>query len=345
MDTDRHVHPLRRIKNSEYSARSSLYDIPKNRPRNHALTASRVSRHRHSNDFSCNSEAIHRYPDEPVPVSKVIRACSMNSDEKEVKGSTMDFNGPHTNSLDLDNCERILSGSETCEDSYTISIHETYQLGYYDSVSDNGDSDLYVFDFVDGLEVSYPVTVPASDSLPLDLPPLFVEQDYVGQLTALASTALNQLAQLLNNWLVACQAYDEQVFIWQHLTVHEEAVQLRRLIVELLSDLFPQGDLMTRIDLHSPSTDRILSRLTSALTMDIFGSVSGLSQDTQPDLSIPIVSLCPDPTHCVSVLRDQILALLKQLLPQLDLPQSFDCTRDLQPLLATVRDLNRKVTV
>ncbi|CAH8666256.1 unnamed protein product [Dicrocoelium dendriticum] len=342
MDTDRHVSSFCRLKDSEYSTCSNLFEVPKNSVVNHALSAPHVPRRHHSDVFSRNSDAIRN---ENILLSKNSRVCPLSSDGKAMKRGAIDINGSCINSLDVNAHERLFNGSETCEDSYTISIHETYQLGYCGTLSDKGDSDLYVFDFVDGLEVSYPVTVPASDSLPFDLPPLFVEPDYVHQLTALASTALSQLAQLLNNWLVACQAYDEQVLIWQHLTAHEEAVQLRKLIVELLSDLSPQCDLRTRVDLQSPSTDRILSRLTSALTMDIFGSVSGASQDTQPDLSIPIVSLCPDPNHCVSVLRGQIVALLKQLLPQLDLPQSFDYTRDLQPLLATVRDLNRKVTV
>ncbi|KAF7256090.1 hypothetical protein EG68_07267 [Paragonimus skrjabini miyazakii] len=234
--------------------------------------------------------------------------------------------------------QRSIDECQCNEETVTISVHETYQLGYCDPTSGSTDcGNLYVFDFVDGIEVSYPVSVTNSDALPLDLPPLFIEPDYVDQLTSLATSALTQLAQLLNNWFLSCQSADEQLFVWRHMQAHEEATELRKKAIKFLASLVPA--LGSRWDFQSPRVDTLLTQLTSALNVDTFGK---RTDARQTDKLVPVVSLCSDPYHCLNALRNQIVALLQKLLPQLELPQSFDSSRDLQPLLATLCEVNKR---
>lgn len=226
---------------------------------------------------------------------------------------------------------------ECTKPTRTISVHETYQLGYFDPTSDPGLLErLYVFDFVDGLEVTYPISV-TSDALPADLPPLFLEPEYVDQLSTLASNALNQLTSLLNNWVIARQKSQEEYLIWYYVSAHEEAVSLRKQIIQLIDQLVPDGYLEGRLDFHSPLTDRFLAQLAEALTTNTYESAATCSP---LDDAVPLVSLCPDPAHCVDALRTQIYRLLRILLPHLRLPQSFRIDRDLEPLLSILHHYN-----
>ncbi|VDP89692.1 unnamed protein product [Echinostoma caproni] len=222
----------------------------------------------------------------------------------------------------------------------TISVHETYQLGYFDPTSDTDLLErLYVFDFVDGLEVTYPISVTSSDTLPADLPPLFLEPEYVDQLSTLASNALNQLTTVLANWLIARQRSQEERLMWHHMSAHEEAVLLRKQVVQLIDQLVPTSHLESTLDFHSPLTDKFLTQLISVLTRDTMEKVS---TNNASEGAIPIVSLCPDPTHCLNALRTQIYQLLRILVPHLRLPQSFHLERDLHSLLSILRECNAR---
>ncbi|TGZ66151.1 hypothetical protein CRM22_005499 [Opisthorchis felineus] len=277
-----------------------------------------------------------RYSDENKPVLDIPSCASFTSKS--------DLNGPLLmNGIDNSIVDQTLPSiqSEMLPVEYeTLDIHETYQLGFCDFIDDaENSSRLYIFDFVDGLEVSYPVSIPTSTDPPLDLPPLFLEPDYVDQLAVLASNAFSELTQLLNEWLLCCQRTDEQRFVWQHVVAHQEAVELRRRTLELLNTLIPHSVPLSAFDVHSPRVDQFFARLLSALTT----TANSIDDDlaAKRDKLHPVVSLCPDPHHCLAVLRSQIVLLLRTLLPQMILPQSFDTGRDLSPLLSLMCELNR----
>ncbi|CAL8071495.1 unnamed protein product [Calicophoron daubneyi] len=241
--------------------------------------------------------------------------------------------------------------NELCQNSISsecgrvISVKETYQLGYFGAAHQPEDySDLFIFDFVDGLEVSYPISITAPDALPIDLPPLFMESEYMGELTALANGALDQLTERLNKWFDACKQADEDLLIWRHVTAYEEAVALRKQIFELIFDLVPQSELSDQVDFSSPSADRLIARIISALNgVDAFGRFPDKrDSECSPADAVPVVSLCPEPNHCLEVLRAQILTLLRMLLPQLNLPHCFDPEQDLRTLLDAAHTLNKR---
>ncbi|TPP63138.1 hypothetical protein FGIG_08437 [Fasciola gigantica] len=204
----------------------------------------------------------------------------------------------------------------------TITVHETYQLGYFDSATDAGLLERFV----------------TSDALPADLPPLFLEPEYVDQLSTLASNALNQLTSLLNNWLMARQKSQEERLIWYHMSAHEEAVSLRKQIIQLIDQLVPNGHLESRLDFQSPLTDKFLNQLVETLTMEGHQMITCTSSGD----AVPLVSLCPDPAHCVDALRTQIYRLLRILVPHLHLPQSFRIDRDLESLLSMLHECNHQ---
>lgn len=251
----------------------------------------------------------------------------LNGVKKNIQRQIFPKNRLHLNQENVDSSE-----------NYTITIHETYQLGYLGpSTGGIEHENLYVFDFVDGLEVTYPVTIPASDVLPMDLPPLFLESEYRDQLSALAADALKQLTHRINSWLRACQEADDQYFIWRHMESYNASVKLRTYALRLLTALSPQIANLN-LDPHSPAVDKIISAVHNLLNKDLNScSTPDLNSSTQ---RYPIISLCPDPEHCLSSLRCQILKLIQTLLPQLDVPPSFDSEQDLISLLDRVCTLN-----
>ncbi|KER28825.1 hypothetical protein T265_13512, partial [Opisthorchis viverrini] len=289
-----------------------------------------------------------RYSDENKPLLDTP-ACAPFTGKSDLNGPLL-MNGIDTSIVD----QRLPSmQSEVVAVEYeTLDIHETYQLGFCDFVDGaENSSRLYVFDFVDGLEVSYPVSIPTSTDPPLDLPPLFLEPDYIDQLALLASNAFSELIQLLSEWLLCCQRTDEQRFVWQHVAAHQEAVELRRRTLELLNTLIPHSVPLSAFDVHSPRVDQFFARLLSPTRSTttwhqnvLTTTANSIDDDLAPgDKLHPVVSLCPDPYHCLAVLRAQIVLLLRTLLPQMKLPQSFDTGRDLSPLLSLMCELNRTV--
>ncbi|CAH8631298.1 unnamed protein product [Heterobilharzia americana] len=220
----------------------------------------------------------------------------------------------------------------TSSQSHVITIHETYQLGFMDQSDSNKEKKLYVFDFVDGLEVTYPVRITASDALPVDLPPLFMEPKYSDQLTALANDALNTLTQRINNWLLACQESDDKLTLWRHMSAHRACSELRYQTLRLLNTLEPHFQ-HTKFDYQSPRVDKFFSFIVKCL--DLGQSIGNIRELYTSRSDNPVVSLCSDPEHCLSNLRHLVLRLLQKLLPQLVLPKSFDFESDLVPLIDT----------
>ncbi|CAH8654384.1 unnamed protein product [Schistosoma margrebowiei] len=213
--------------------------------------------------------------------------------------------------------------------NHVITIHETYQLGFLNIMEDNSERKLYTFDFVDSLEVTYPVSITSSDALPIDLPPLFMEPEYSDQLTALANDALNQLTQRINNWLVACQESDDKLILWRHMSAHRASAELRYQTLRLLNILEPHFQ-HTKFDPQSPNVDKLFSYILKNLEL---GHSAESSEESDFPKNNPVVSLCPDPEHCLSNLRHLVLSLLQKLLPQLVLPKDFNSKDDLVPLI------------
>ncbi|VEL16322.1 unnamed protein product, partial [Protopolystoma xenopodis] len=224
---------------------------------------------------------------------------------------------------------------------YTVHVNETYQLGY---TRENNSADIYLFEFVDGLEVSYPVSVNSSNEIPEHLPPLFTEPGYSEQLMALATNALESLAMRIDQWLRACQEVIDTDFVWRSLTAHRTSSSLRRQIFTLLTTLVPDAELSEGFDCTSPDVDRLLYRLICQLSSDphLAQTAFDVDKDT-PKNSVPLISLCHEPEHCLRTLREMVITLLHLLLPKLELPGSFDIEKDLPHLIDAVYSYNPQV--
>ncbi|KAK4474402.1 hypothetical protein MN116_001561 [Schistosoma mekongi] len=221
----------------------------------------------------------------------------------------------------------LISGSSQ---SHIITIHETYQLGFLSASEGSDEKSLYTFDFVDGLEVTYPVSITSSDALPFDLPPLFMEPEYSDQLTALANDALNQLTQRINNWLIACEESDAKLTLWRYMNAHRASAELRFQTLRLLNILEPHFQ-HTKFDPQSPNVDKLFIYILKNL--DLSQALEGIEEFNPPKGSNLVVSLCPDPEHCLKNLQHLVLNLLQKLLPQLILPKSFNFENDLISLI------------
>lgn len=81
----------------------------------------------------------------------------------------------------------------------------------------------YVFDFVGGPEVNYPIS-DTSAAVSADLFPPFLGPEYIDQLSTLISEALNQLMRLLNNRVLARQKSQQEHLICYYMSAREEAV-------------------------------------------------------------------------------------------------------------------------
>lgn len=221
--------------------------------------------------------------------------------------------------------------------SQTVSIHETYELGYADNFGVSGPGSLYVFDFVDGVEVTYPVTIPSSEALPIDLPPLFTEPKYSNQLNPLASNALKQLAQRIENWLVSYRNTESRLIVWRHMNAHKLSCELRIHILRLLKILVPQFS-HHKLDPESPTVDKFLSMVLKQFDADDFDVNSCIDLSENID---PVVVLNSDPDNCLQKLRFQVLTLVQKLMPHLVIPQDFDFEKDLIPLINVACTLNK----
>ncbi|TNN13004.1 hypothetical protein EWB00_003256 [Schistosoma japonicum] len=257
-----------------------------------------------------------------VCISTVSSGISTN-DCKLTNGYLKHFH----NNRPLDRRFELMSDSTK---NHVITIHETYQLGFLNASEDSNEKSLYTFDFVDGLEVTYPVSITSSDALPFDLPPLFMEPEYSDQLTALANDALNQLTQRINNWLIACEESDEKLTLWRHMNAHRASAELRFQTLRLLNILEPHFQ-HTKFDPQSPNVDKLFIYILKNL--DLSQALEGIQEFNPPKGSNPVVSLCPDPEHCLKNLRQLVLRLLLKLLPQLILPKGFNFENDLIPLI------------
>ncbi|CAH8580303.1 unnamed protein product [Schistosoma turkestanicum] len=278
----------------------------------------------------------HLYFDGDKTVCKKLRLSTKEQDcVSTIDSKITSRDCAHTNGYrkSLNNRLSLKKEYEIMNDStknHIISIHETYQLGFLNILEDSSEKNLYTFDFVDSLEVTYPVSITSSDALPIDLPPLFMEPEYSDQLTALANDALNQLTQRINNWLVACQESDEKLTLWRHMNAHRASAELRYQTLRLLNILEPHFR-HTDFDPQSPNVDKLFSYILK--NMDLSEAVESTREFSSPGNNSPVVSLCPDPEHCLSNLRNLVLSLLQKLLPQLVLPKGFNSKDDLVPLI------------
>uniref|UniRef100_A0A5K3FWZ9 Magnesium transporter n=2 Tax=Mesocestoides corti TaxID=53468 RepID=A0A5K3FWZ9_MESCO len=217
-------------------------------------------------------------------------------------------------------------------DGTVVAVDEIYQLG----IEHKENNEIYLFDFVDSLQVSYPVTLSHVSTDRLEkLPPYFHGRLFDEHLSCLASDVFRQLTSRLETWMDALDANAQTEFIARHMKAHEELTILRRQIFTLLKLLVPNPSLSDGFDCTTADLDRLLVRIISEI------SKSGSSStDGDENLSLPIVSVCIEPEHCVQVLRQRVLTLLQTLLPSLRLPKSFDITRDLHDLINAVYSYN-----
>nr|VZI16331.1 unnamed protein product [Spirometra erinaceieuropaei] len=218
-----------------------------------------------------------------------------------------------------------------------VTVDEFYQFGIQRNPSrSNEPTEVYLFDFVDTLSVSYPVNLSCMNSQLLEnLPPFFHSPLYEQSLSTIASGVLQELASRLESWMDALDQHEQAEFISRHLAAHDELTVLRRQFFTLLKHLVPNIDLSEAFDPTSADLDRLLLRIISELTSS--GRIK-----RQPDQSIrlPLVSLCPEPGHCVEILRRRIFTVLQLLLPQLQLPAAFDLARDLPDLINAIYSYN-----
>uniref|UniRef100_A0A183SUD2 Type VI secretion system baseplate subunit TssF n=1 Tax=Schistocephalus solidus TaxID=70667 RepID=A0A183SUD2_SCHSO len=194
-----------------------------------------------------------------------------------------------------------------------VTVDEFYQLGIqHNSSRSDEPAEVYLFDFVDTLSVSYPVNLSCMNSQLLEnLPPFFHGPLYEQSLSTIASSVLQELAFRLESWMDALDQHEQEDFISRHLAAYDELTVLRRQFFTLLKHLVPNIDLSETFDPTSSDLDRLLLRIINELTSS--GRIK-----RQPDQSIrlPLVSLCPEPEHCVEILRRRIFTVNTVAIPR-----------------------------
>ncbi|VDN13646.1 unnamed protein product [Dibothriocephalus latus] len=236
-------------------------------------------------------------------------------------------------------CKPVVNREYVDIQGTAVTVDEFYQLGIQHNSSRSDEPDeVYLFDFVDTFSVSYPVNLSCMDSQLLEnLPPFFHGPLYEQSLSTIASSVLQELASRLESWMDALDEHEQADFISRHLAAYDELTVLRRQFFTLLKHLIPNIDLSDTFDPTSADLDRLLLRIISELTSS--GRIK-----RQPDqlMRLPLVSLCPEPGHCVEMLRQRIFTVLQLLLPQLKLPATFDLARDLPDLINAIYSYNTR---
>lgn len=217
--------------------------------------------------------------------------------------------------------------------NHLVSVEETYQFG----IEDKENNEVYVFDCVDSLCVSYSTTVDdcSVEALKSILPYHLNDPEYAEYLSDSASCVLSQISSTLDTWLNESERYSQNRLIVRHLSVHDELVVLRRQVFALLTHFLPKPRLPENFDCTTGDLDRYLLRI-----------IRGLNCETKSEFEVepylPRVVLYKDPESHLTDLRLRVLQLLKVLLPTLSLPESFDLARDLQDLINAVYTANSR---
>lgn len=219
-----------------------------------------------------------------------------------------------------------MSKKDLCE----VTVDETYQLG----VELKDKNEIYLFDFVDSVEVSYSANLKNTTTEVLENhPPYFHGHLFDDNLTELASDVLRRLAARLNTWMDALDSKAKDEFVSRHMIAYEELTVIRRQIFTLIKLFVPNPSLSCGFDCTTADLDRLLDRLIVEL-----GGSDCVKQNSPP--KFPLVTLCVEPEHCVDLLRKRVLVFLKIILPNLTLPEYFDLTRDLPDLINAIYSYN-----
>ncbi|CAH8873665.1 unnamed protein product [Trichobilharzia szidati] len=200
-----------------------------------------------------------------------------------------------------------------------VTIHETYHIGYLDSSDGEEDERLYIFE--------------KSETFFDSGPSAFLKQEYYDQLSSYANDALNKLTHEINDWLMACQEFEDKSTLRRHMTAHRACSELRYQTLRLLNILEPHFQ-YTKFDFQSPCVDKLFYFILKSL--DLGQKIKNPKEFNSTDGKIPVVSLCLDPEHCLNNLRELVLNLLQKLMPHLVLPEDFNAENDLLPLIDAV---------
>ncbi|VDQ13934.1 unnamed protein product [Trichobilharzia regenti] len=230
-------------------------------------------------------------------------------------------------------CRHFTAVNIPTSESRVVTIHETYNIGYLDSSDGEEDERLYIFEFADGLEITYPLSVLKTETFFDGEPTAFLKQEYYDQLSSIANDTLNKITHEINDWLMACQECEGKLMLRRHMTAHRACSELRYQTLRLLNILEPHFQ-YTKFDFQSPCVDKLFYFILKSL--DLGQKVRNPSEFNSTRGKTPVVSLCLDPEHCLNNLRELVLNLLQKLMPRLVLPKDFNAENDLLPLIEAV---------
>nr|CDS27289.1 conserved hypothetical protein [Hymenolepis microstoma] len=223
-----------------------------------------------------------------------------------------------------------------------VSVLETYRLGF----EDKENKKTYIFNNIDYLEVSYEANVLSTDLDRLDSPDLFSpDPELDKQLSETASIALEELSSPLESILDAADEEIAREFTSRQLSYDDELRVLRLQTFNLLRLILPHPKLKEGFDTSTSDLDTFILRIIKYLEGDPDAAAtkdddsnSHVNGDAPVRSKDCCVVLVPD--FPLAKFRNRVVTLLKLLLPNLRLPESFDPNRDLQDLINSIYSYN-----
>ncbi|KAL3317208.1 hypothetical protein Ciccas_004144 [Cichlidogyrus casuarinus] len=221
-----------------------------------------------------------------------------------------------------------------------FAIKETYQIGFI--YSSSSDDQVYVFDFVDALDVEYPLNV-RSDVKLETVPPLMFGDSYREKLDNFSDKALQKLTDNLLEWLSLYKKFSLEEFTYRSVACYRRVSVLRDKAFKLMQILDPGLKIPKGFDKSSPDVEKLLYRVISQLNCDKeeWQKIADKERNSQINKQ-PLIAISADGSSTVQMLEHRILHLIKSMLPRLTLPPNFNMENDLPDLLDAILSLNEK---